>query len=89
MNKKYILKGLLLLLLFPATIYYFLNSVGNEVSLSSFFIIILTIMNLNEEFTSTIKRTIYQELIDWSLVIILILLSLDVIFSLIINGLAL
>lgn len=81
MKNKYIMKGLLLIFLFPSTIYYFLNRTESEVTFTSFFIVIHTLLYLYEEFTLIGDRTIYQKIIDRSLTIILTILSLDVLIS--------
>lgn len=81
MKNKYIMKGLLLIFLFPGTIYYFLTRTESEVTFASIFIVILTLLYLYEEFTLIGNRTIYQKIIDRSLTIILTILSLDILIS--------
>lgn len=88
MSTKYILKGLLLVFLSAASIYYFLNTPGSEVTLSSFFILILTVVYLQEEFTLQANRKMHERIIDRLMVLVFIILSVDVIFSLIMNGLS-
>lgn len=88
MKITYRLKGLFLLILLPATIYYFTNAALSEVRLSSFFTLVLTIVYMHDEFTFMSQRTSLQKIIDRLTLLILIILSLDILLSLFINGLA-
>lgn len=93
MNIKYVLKGLFLVILIPLTIYYFFNTLGSEVTVSSIFILIFTVMSLYEEIilssNNSVTRKKYQLVIDRTLVILLIAISIDVVVSLFLNGISL
>jgi len=90
MNRKYVLKGLFLLVLIPLTFYYFLERPRTEVSFSAVFIVILTIMWIHEDISLTrdpsVNRKTYQKVIDRTLICLLIVNSLDIIILLFANG---
>lgn len=90
MNKKYVLKGLLLIILIPITVYYFLKTSGSEVTISSIFILIFTILGLYDEITlsknNSVNRNTYQLIIDRLLVLVLIVISMDVLIAFFANG---
>lgn len=90
MNKKYVLKGLLLIILIPLMVYYFLKTPGSEVTISSIFILIFTILGINDEITlsknNSVKRNTYQLMIDRLLVLVLIVISTDVLIAFFTNG---
>lgn len=90
MKKKYLLKGLFLAILIPLTIYYFFKTPGSEVTISSIFILILTVMTTYEEVNLTSNKTVirkpYQLVIDRTLVILLIVISIDVLIAFFANG---
>lgn len=92
MNKKYILKGLLLIILIPATVYYFFKTPGSEVMITSFFILFFTAMQVYEEVSLSLHRSDsrnkYQIGIDRILVILLVAISIDVLMSLWVNGIS-
>lgn len=93
MNKKYLLKGLLLILFIPGTVYYFFNTPRSEVMISSFVILIWTVMLTYEEVSLSINpsesRKKYQIGIDRIFVMLLIVISMDVLVSLWVNGISL
>lgn len=84
------LKGLLFLILFLLIINYFLNYQENIVTFSLLFIIASAIISLNEEVASNrnkeIIRSNYQIFIDRGLVFIFVVVSIDVLISLFVNG---
>lgn len=90
MNKKYVLKGLLLIILIPLMVYYFLKTPGSEVTINSIFILIFTILGINDEITlsknNSVKRNTYQLMIDRLLVLVLIVISTDVLIAFFTNG---
>lgn len=90
MNKKYVLKGFLLIILIPITVYYFLKTPGSEVTFRSIFILIFTILGLYDEITlskiNSVKRNTYQLIIDRLLVLVLIVISMDVFIAFFANG---
>ena len=92
MKRKYVLKGLLLAILLPLTLYYFLTTPGSEVTISSLFIIILAIIALYDEITITrnkaINRNKYQLVIDRTLSVIFVVISIDVLISFFANGIS-
>lgn len=92
MDKKYILKGLLLVFLIPLTIYYFLTMPGSEVTISSFFILIFSVILIYDESIASgnksINRNIYQLVIDRTLIVILIAISIDVLVSFFTKGIS-
>lgn len=92
MNKKYVLKGLLLVILNPLTIYPFLTTPRSEVTFSSFFIIVLAIISLYDEITATrnkeSNRKKYQLVIDRYLTVIFIVVSIDVLILFFANGIS-
>lgn len=92
MKRKYVLKGLLLAILIPLSLYYFVRTPGSEVTISSFFIIILAIIALYDEITITrnksINRTKYQLVIDRALSVIFVVISIDVLISFFVNGIS-
>lgn len=93
MNKKYVLKGLFLVILIPLTIYYFFKMPGSEVTIHSFFILILTAIWTYEEITLTMNHSVsrdkYQIAIDRTLVAFLIAISIDVLVAFFTNGISL
>ena len=90
LNKKYVLKGLLLIILIPIIVYYFLKTSGSEVTISSIFILIFTILGLYDEITlsknNSVNRNTYQLIIDRLLVLVLIVISMDVLIAFFANG---
>lgn len=90
MNKKYVLKGLLLIILIPLMVYYFLKTPGSEVTINSIFILIFTILGINDEITlsknNSVKRNTYQLMVDRLLVLVLIVISTDVLIAFFTNG---
>lgn len=90
MNKKYVLKGLLVVVFIPLTVHYFLTTPGSEVSFSSLFILIGVPIWINEEIRlsldASVNRTNYQVFIDWAFIMVLIAISIDVVFSFIYNS---
>ncbi|MBM6615809.1 hypothetical protein JTF06_13025 [Desemzia sp. RIT804] len=93
MNKKYILKGLFLIVLIPATVYYFFKMPGSEVTINSFFILFFTVLQVYEEVSLSLHRSDsrnkYQIGIDRILVMLLIAISIDILMSFQVNGLSL
>ena len=90
MNKKYVLKGLLVVVFIPLTVHYFLTTPGSEVSIRSLFILIGVPIWINEEIRlsldASVNRTNYQVFIDWAFIMVLIAISIDVVFSFIYNS---
>lgn len=82
MKNKYILKGLFLSILIPSTMYYFFKTPGSEVTISSLFILILTVMTAYEKVILTSNKSVimkpYQLVIDRTLVVLLIVVATDV-----------
>lgn len=85
LNKKYVLKGLFLIILIPLMVHYFLKTPVSEVTISSIFILIFMILGLYDEITlsknSSVKRNTYQLIIDRLLVLVLIVISMDVLIA--------
>jgi len=92
MNKKYVLKGILLLLLNPLTLYNYFTTPRPEVTIGSFFTLALAIMLLYDEIIITRNkknnRTKYQVLIDRALTVIFTVVSIDILFSVFANGIS-
>ena len=90
LNKKYVLKGLFLIILTPLVVYNLLKTPGSEVTISSIFILIFTILGLYDEITlaknNSVKRNTYQLIIDRLLVLVLIVISMDVLIAFFTNG---
>ena len=93
MNKRYVFKGLFLILLIPLMIYYFVKTPGSEVTISSIFILVITVLGIYDEMTlskiNSVKRKSYQIMIDRLFVLVLIIISLDVLFAFFTNGITL
>lgn len=89
MNKKYILKGLLLVILIPLTFNYFITTPGSDVSFNTIFMLIGIPIWVNEEvklsLDISVKRTNYQVFIDRIFIAILIAISIDGIIAFILN----
>lgn len=88
MSKKYLLKGLLLIFLSAASLYYFLNTPASQVTLSSFFILILTVVYIQDEFSLKGKRKTIERMIDQLTILVFLILSIDVLFSLFTKGIS-
>lgn len=90
LNKKYVLKGLFLIILTPLMVYNLLKTPGSEVTISSIFILIFTILGLYDEITlaknNSVKRNTYQLIIDRLLVLVLIVISMDILIAFFTNG---
>ncbi len=90
LNKQYVLKGLFLIILTPLVVYNLLKTPGSEVTISSIFILIFTILGLYDEITlaknNSVKRNTYQLIIDRLLVLVLIVISMDVLIAFFTNG---
>lgn len=71
-------------------VYYFLKTPGSEVTINSIFILIFTILGINDEITlsknNSVKRNTYQLMIDRLLVLVLIVISTDVLIAFFTNG---
>ncbi|MFL2101222.1 hypothetical protein [Desemzia sp. FAM 24101] len=93
MNKMYILKVLFLIIMIPGIVYYFLKTPVSEVTIVSFFILFFTAMQVHEEVSLTRqpsdKRTNYQVGIDRTVILLLIIISIDIIASVWGNGISL
>lgn len=90
MNKKYVLKGLLLVVLIPLTINYFLTTPGSDVSFNTIFMVIGVPIWVNAEIKlsldSSVKRTNYQVLVDRAFIMILILMTVDGVIAFVHNS---
>ena len=90
MNKKYVLKGLLLVVLIPLTINYFLTTPGSDVSFNTIFMVIGVPILVNAEIKlsldSSVKRTNYQVLVDRAFIMILILMTVDGVIAFVHNS---
>lgn len=90
MNKTDIFKSMILAILAIGSVYYFSLTPFSSVSGSSFFILVLTVMMVFTEIRRSKDnrkyRTIFQVIVDRSIVSILTILSMDVLYSLFRNG---
>lgn len=93
MNKMYILKALYLMIMIPGIVYYFLKTPGSEVTIGSFFILLFTTLQVHEEVSlarqRSDNRTNYQVGIDRTVILLLIIISIDIIASVWVNGISL
>lgn len=93
MNKMYILKALYLMIMIPGIAYYFLKTPGSEVTIGSFFILLFTTLQVHEEVSlarqRSDNRTNYQVGIDRTVILLLIIISIDIIASVWVNGISL
>lgn len=92
MNRKYLFKGLFLVVLVLGTINYFFNTSRSEVTISSFFIFVPAVIYARDEISLSTNdpdnRNKYQKWIDRLFVAIFIVFSIETVISSLLHGIA-
>lgn len=92
MNRKYLFKGLFLVVLVLGTVNYVFNTSSSEVTISSLFILIAAVIYVRDEVSLSTNdsdnRNKYQKWIDRLFAAIFIVISIDTVISFLIYGIS-
>ncbi|MCI3028537.1 hypothetical protein LMF32_05410 [Desemzia sp. C1] len=91
-NRKYLFKGLFLVVLVLGTVNYVFNTSSSEVTISSLFILIAAVIYVRDEVSLSTNdsdnRNKYQKWIDRLFAAIFIVISIDTVISFLIYGIS-